>query len=88
LFYIFLKNFNKYLDELMSATDNPMVLVDANDTVNCGNFHGEYPAKALDYLTIGVHEMGNMSERRIERLCNPACSELPAFLTLQGSGKF
>ena len=59
-----------------------------NDTVTCGNFHGEYPAKALDYLAIGVHEIGNMGERRIERLCNPACSELPAFLTMQGNKLF
>ena len=63
-----------------------MVLQDLSDTVNCGNFHGEYAAKALDYLAIGCHEIGNMGERRIERLCNPACSELPPFLTLQGSG--
>ncbi len=45
-----------------------------------GNFHGEYPAKVLDYLAIGVSEIGNMSERRIERLNNPDLSELPAFL--------
>jgi len=56
-----------------------------------GNFHGEYPAKSLDYLAIGVHELANMSERRIERLINPAYSGLPAFLTKEGglnSGKF
>ncbi|XP_057296133.1 histidine ammonia-lyase-like [Hydractinia symbiolongicarpus] len=46
-------------------------------TMSDGNFHGEYPAKALDYLAIGVHELSNMSERRIERLINPAYSELP-----------
>lgn len=62
-----------------------MVIVDGEiGTVSNGNFHGEYAAKALDYIAIGVHEIGNMSERRIERLCNPACSELPAFLTVQG----
>ena len=38
---------------------------------SAGNFHGEYPAKALDYLAIGVHELAAMSERRIERLVNP-----------------
>ena len=50
-----------------------------------GNFHGEYPAKALDYLTIAVHEIGNMSERRLEKLCNPTSSKLPAFL-VENSG--
>ena len=47
---------------------------------NNGNFHGEYLAKATDYLCLAVHELGNMSERRIERLCNKSCSELESFL--------
>lgn len=71
-------------NELDSSQDNPMVLIDQNTTTTCGNFHGAYISKALDYLAIGVHEIGNMGERRIERLLNPACSELPAFLTPTG----
>jgi len=27
--------------------------------------------KVLDYLAIGVHELANISERRVERLVNP-----------------
>ncbi len=49
-----------------------------------GNFHGEYPAKALDYLAIAVSEIGSISERRIERLINPSSSGLPAFLVKEG----
>ena len=30
--------------------------------------------KVLDYLAIGVHELANISERRIERLVN--CKDL------------
>ena len=52
--------------------------------ISGGNFHGEYPAKALDYLAIGVSELASISERRIERLCNPQLSELPAFLVQDG----
>ena len=48
-----------------------MVIIERQETISGGNFHGEYPAKALDYLAIGVHEIGAISERRIERLCNP-----------------
>ncbi|XP_055356126.1 histidine ammonia-lyase-like [Paramacrobiotus metropolitanus] len=70
--------------ELNSATDNPMVFAEKGETMSGGNFHGEYPAKALDYLAIGIHEVASMSERRIERLCNPSLSELPAFLTANG----
>lgn len=70
--------------EMNSATDNPMVFADRGEIISGGNFHGEYPAKALDYLAIGTHELANMSERRIERLVNPAYSELPAFLVEKG----
>ncbi|KAI1888030.1 hypothetical protein AGOR_G00180850 [Albula goreensis] len=70
--------------ELNSATDNPLVFPDRNLTLSGGNFHGEYPAKALDMLAIGVHELASISERRIERLCNPSLSELPAFLVNEG----
>ncbi|KAJ6215972.1 hypothetical protein RDWZM_010472 [Blomia tropicalis] len=70
--------------EMNSATDNPLVFVERSEIISSGNFHGEYPAKALDYLAIAVHELGNMSERRIERLVNPAQSGLPAFLVKNG----
>uniref|UniRef100_A0A4W4FG44 Histidine ammonia-lyase n=1 Tax=Electrophorus electricus TaxID=8005 RepID=A0A4W4FG44_ELEEL len=70
--------------EINSATDNPMVFSERGETISGGNFHGEYPAKALDYLCIGVHELASISERRIERLCNPSLSELPAFLVNEG----
>ncbi|XP_019400620.1 PREDICTED: histidine ammonia-lyase isoform X1 [Crocodylus porosus] len=70
--------------EINSATDNPMVFAERGETISGGNFHGEYPAKALDYLAIGVHELAAISERRIERLCNPSLSELPAFLVTEG----
>jgi histidine ammonia-lyase len=66
--------------EINSATDNPMVITSTGELLSGGNFHGEYPAKVLDYLTIAIHEAGNISERRIERLMNPAVSGLPAFL--------
>ncbi|RNF09584.1 putative histidine ammonia-lyase [Trypanosoma rangeli] len=71
--------------ELNCATDNPLVFPHgAVKVVSCGNFHGEYPAKALDMLAIGVHELGSISERRIERLNNPSLSRLPAFLVENG----
>ncbi|XP_064086964.1 histidine ammonia-lyase-like isoform X2 [Macrobrachium nipponense] len=71
-------------DEMNSATDNPIVLTDRGEIISSGNFHGEYPAKAADYLAIAIHEIASMSERRTERLVNPALSELPAFLVKEG----
>ena len=51
-----------------------------------GNFHGEYGSKAMDYLSIAVHELASISERRIERLVNPTLSNLPPFL-IKNAGK-
>ncbi|ORC85524.1 histidine ammonia-lyase [Trypanosoma theileri] len=71
--------------ELNCATDNPLLFPEGvKKVVSGGNFHGEYPAKALDTLAIGVHELGSISERRIERLNNPSLSRLPAFLVENG----
>lgn len=42
-------------------------------------------ALTFDFLKIAVSELADVSERRIERLVNPALSEgLPAFLTKYG----
>ena len=48
-----------------------LVVSETNEIISAGNFHGEYPAKVMDYLAIGVHEIASMSERRIERMVNP-----------------
>jgi histidine ammonia-lyase len=71
--------------ELNAATDNPLVLVETGELVSNGNFHGQPVAFALDALAIAVSELANISERRMERLVNPALSDgLPAFLTGNG----
>ena len=71
--------------ELNSATDNPLVLVDDEELVSNGNFHGQPLAFALDALAMAVAELASISERRLERLVNPNLSDgLPAFLTTDG----
>lgn len=70
--------------EVNSATDNPLIFPEKGKILNCGNFHGEAVAFALDLLGIVVSELGGISERRIEKLINPALSGLPAFLTSEG----
>lgn len=66
--------------EINSITDNPLVF-DNGEILSGGNFHGEPIACAFDYLAIALSEIGNISERRIEKLTNPNMSGLPAFLT-------
>ncbi|HET9675252.1 MAG TPA: histidine ammonia-lyase [Gaiellaceae bacterium] len=71
--------------EVNAATDNPLVLVELDELVSNGNFHGQPVAFALDVLALGLSELANISERRLERLVNPSLSEgLPPFLTVDG----
>lgn len=67
--------------ELNAVTDNPLIFVDTGEVISGGNFHGEALALVMDYLAMGVAEICNISERRIEKMMNPVFSELPAFLT-------
>lgn len=70
--------------EMNSAVDNPLVFVSSgaeDDIISGGNFHGEPLAFALDYMAIALSALAGISERRIERLVNPALNEgLPPFL--------
>jgi histidine ammonia-lyase len=70
--------------EMNAATDNPMVFAAAGDIVSGGNFHGAPLALASDLLVMAVAQLSTISERRSERLVNPALSGLPAFLTRHG----
>jgi histidine ammonia-lyase len=70
--------------EANSSTDNPLVFAKDNKVLSCGNFHGEPVAFAMDFAAIAISAVANMSECRIEKLINPAMSDLPAFLTPQG----
>ncbi len=70
--------------EANAATDNPMVFAAAHEIVSGGNFHGAPVALACDVLCLGLVQLATISERRSERLVNPALSGLPAFLTRHG----
>ncbi len=66
--------------EINSVTDNPLVLKEG-DVFSGGNFHGEPLALIADFLSIALTDLGNMIERRIDRILNPMTNEgLPAFL--------
>jgi histidine ammonia-lyase len=86
--------------EINSAVDNPLVFPDhvgadvpvrpgersfaEGDVLSGGNFHGEPVAFALDFLGIAVSGLAGISERRLERLVNPALNEgLPPFLAAE-----
>lgn len=77
---------NKIEIEMNSVTDNPIIFPGENQKIiSGGNFHGEPMALAFDFLGIALSEMANISERRLEKMVNPALSHgLPAFLVNQG----
>ena len=73
---------NVLLNELNAVTDNPLLFPADGDVLSGGNFHGEPVALAMDYLGIVLAELASISERRTNRLVNPALNRgLPAFLT-------
>lgn len=67
--------------ELESVTDNPLIFPEEKKIRSAGNFHGEPVALAMDFLGTAIADLGNISERRIYKMLDPATSEgLPAFL--------
>jgi histidine ammonia-lyase len=80
--------------ELASVTDNPVVLPAAGPegagaspgghVASTGNFHGQPLAFAADFCAIALADLASISERRTDRLMDPARSQgLPAFLAVE-----
>lgn len=74
--------------ELNAVTDNPLIFFEEDDNpvvISGGNFHAEPIGLALDYLKLGIVDLGNISERRTARLVDESLSVgLPPFLTRHG----
>jgi histidine ammonia-lyase len=71
--------------ELGSVVDNPVIVPTTDGTghevMSTGNFHGEPLAFAADALCMAVSELASISERRTDRMLDPAFSRgLPPFL--------
>lgn len=65
--------------EINSATDNPTICPEEDLIISGGNFHGEPIALPIDFLSIAMSELANISERRIYRLVS-GTRGLPNFL--------
>src|SRR5690606_11306060 len=74
--------------ELNAVTDNPLVFPDKADAahveeqvISAGHFHGMPLALALSYLKAAIPTLASISERRLNKLVDPATNDgLPAFL--------
>ncbi|PIS47866.1 MAG: phenylalanine ammonia-lyase, partial [Elusimicrobia bacterium CG08_land_8_20_14_0_20_51_18] len=74
--------------ELNGVADNPIFLPDSDTVLTGANFQGTPISMPLDMVGAGVAMVSVLSERRLNRLLNPALSVgLPAFLT-KGAGMF
>jgi histidine ammonia-lyase len=68
--------------EMNAVTDNPLIFTEEKRILSGGNFHGQPIAFAMDFLKLGIAELANIAERRVERLVNPQLNgDLPAFLS-------
>jgi len=74
--------------ELNGVADNPIFLPDEDLVLTGANFQGTPVSMPLDSLGAGITMVSVLSERRLNRLLNPALSVgLPAFLT-EGAGMY
>jgi len=74
--------------ELNAVADNPIFLPDENVVLTGANFQGSPISMPLDIVGAGLTMACVLSERRLNRLTNPALSVgLPAFLT-KGAGMY
>ena len=68
-----------FTTEINSVTDNPTIFIKEDKIISGGNFHGQPLAMAMDYLAIGLSELGSISERRTYQLISGKRG-LPPFL--------
>lgn len=74
--------------ELNGVADNPIFIEEDNLTLTGANFQGTPVSLPMDMVGAAVTMVSVLSERRLNRLTNPALSiGLPAFLT-KGAGMF
>ncbi len=67
--------------EINSATDNPLVFPRDGLCLSGGNFHGQPVAMALDFMSLALSNLANISERRTSALLDPSLNNgLPPFL--------
>ncbi len=68
--------------EANAATDNPLVLTQADMIVSGGNFHAEPVGFAADMIALAISEIGAIAQRRVALMVDPTLShDLPPFLT-------
>lgn len=74
-------------NELNSSSDNPLALVEEGEVFHNGHFHGQYISMVMDFLSINLTTLSNLSDRRIDRFMDKNNSNgLPPFLCRENPG--
>jgi len=68
-----------FITEVNSVTDNPNIFPEDDAIISAGNFHGQPLALGMDFLSVALAELGNISERRTYQLISGARG-LPGYL--------
>jgi len=69
------------VNEINSSNDNPLILSDCQEAFHNGHFHGQYISMAMDYLSVCLTTLSNLSDRRIDRFMDKHHNnQLPPFL--------
>lgn len=71
------------INEVNSASDNPIIDSEAGNVYHGGNFHGDYVALEMDKLKIVITKLSMLAERQLNYLMNDKLNEkLPPFVNL------
>ncbi|MDN3504491.1 MAG: phenylalanine aminomutase (D-beta-phenylalanine forming) [Rhabdochlamydiaceae bacterium] len=78
---------NIITNEINSSNDNPLILTEHQEIFHNGHFHGQYVSMAMDYLSISLTTLSNLSDRRIDRFMDKSNNNnLPPFLCKENPG--
>lgn len=79
-----LKNAEKVLvNELNSASDNPIIDIETENILHGGNFHGDYVSYEMDKLKIAITKLTMLTERQMNYLFHDRINGiLPPFVNL------
>ena len=73
-------------NELNASVDNPLIFVEDDKVVSGGNFHGQPIALVMDYLKLALSEMGNITERQINKMVDSNTNDCMESFLIYGTG--
>ena len=73
-------------NELNASVDNPLIFADDDRVISGGNFHGQPIALVMDYLKLALAEIGNITERQINKMVDSHTNDCLESFLVYGTG--